>query len=412
VTVLALGLGSRGDVQPMAALVAALVREGVDARVFVCADLEPVAQSIGAPTLAIPVRAEDATELVRSTGGSRLFRTRLGQAHLLRRWVADIAPAVAGTVLAATQPGDTLLTGILTRDLATALGQGRGCRVATMLFTGQVPTAHRDSHFAQEFFTPFAAYNRWGSRLSWRVATGLGASAGRIARDRLGIPPGIACERLAAADRNPIILAASPLLVPRAPDWPTNLHQTGALVAEESADLPQTVRDFLAVGPRPVFVGFGSMGPILGDEAAELARAAARLAGLRVIVPSPRNVTRAEGDALEVGSVPHTALFRQLAGIVHHGGAGTTWAGLSSGIPSAAVPFGVDQPYHAARLHRLGVGPPPIPIQRLTPLGLALMLTQLTSGTYAARAAEVGRLARAERGIPATIETLARLHLI
>ena len=97
--------------------------------------------------------------------------------------------------------------------------------------------------------------------------------------DRLGIPPGSARDRLDAADRHPIILAASPLLVPRAPDWPTNLHQTGALVAEESADLPQTVRDFLAVGPRPVYVGFGSMGPILGDEAAELARAAWRGCG-------------------------------------------------------------------------------------------------------------------------------------
>lgn len=101
-----------------------------------------------------------------------------------------------------------------------------------------------------------------------------------------------------------------------------------------------------------------------------------------------------------------------MAGIVHHGGAGTTYAALRAGVPSVAVPFGVDQPYHAERIHALGVGPRPLPVQRLSAARLAGLLLRLTEGPYAARAAEMGRLARAEDGLGESVALFDRLGML
>ena len=80
-----------------------------------------------------------------------------------------------------------------------------------------------------------------------------------------------------------------------------------------------------------------------------------------------------------------------------------------SGRPSAAVPFGVDQPYHGSRLHDLGVGPEPLAVQDLSAISLARMITRLTTGEYDARAAEVGARARTEDGLGETISALEAL---
>ncbi len=65
-------------------------------------------------------------------------------------------------------------------------------------------------------------------------------------------------------------------------------------------------------------------------------------------------------------SAPHSWLFPQMAAIVHHGGAGTTAAGLRAGIPSVIVPFSNDQFAWGRRIYELGAGSKPIPRKKLT----------------------------------------------
>ena len=45
-----------------------------------------------------------------------------------------------------------------------------------------------------------------------------------------------------------------------------------------------------------------------------------------------------------------------VSAVVHHGGAGTTAAGLCAGIPTIVSPFLADQPYWGERVYALGVG--------------------------------------------------------
>ncbi len=82
--------------------------------------------------------------------------------------------------------------------------------------------------------------------------------------------------------------------------------------------------------------------------------------------------------------------------MVHHAGAGTTGAGLRAGVPAVPVPVLVDQPFWAARLHRLGVAPHPLPLHELTADTLTDALRScLDRSTYRNRVTELTRRIRA-----------------
>ena len=99
------------------------------------------------------------------------------------------------------------------------------------------------------------------------------------------------------------------------------------------------------------------------------------------------------------GFVPHDWLFDRVSAVVHHGGAGTTAAGITAGRPTLVVPFGGDQPFWATRVKALGIGPHAIPRDRLTAPRLARALTDLTeTPKYRVAARELGERLRLERG--------------
>jgi UDP:flavonoid glycosyltransferase YjiC (YdhE family) len=100
------------------------------------------------------------------------------------------------------------------------------------------------------------------------------------------------------------------------------------------------------------------------------------------------------------GSVPHAWLFPRMAAIVHHGGVGTTAAGLAAGIPSIVVPFFADQPFWGQRVHELGVGPKFIQRRRLNADNLVAALERvLTDKEMKEKAAILGERIRSEKGV-------------
>jgi sterol 3beta-glucosyltransferase len=106
------------------------------------------------------------------------------------------------------------------------------------------------------------------------------------------------------------------------------------------------------------------------------------------------------GEMFVVKSVPHDWLFPKMAAVVHHGGAGTTGAGLRAGVPSIIVPFAGDQPFWARWVKALGVGPDPIPRKHLTADRLAhAMRAAVMHEPIRKRAAALGQTIRAEDGI-------------
>jgi sterol 3beta-glucosyltransferase len=125
---------------------------------------------------------------------------------------------------------------------------------------------------------------------------------------------------------------------------------------------PEDLAGWLAAGPPPVFIGFGSM-PVLEPEMViDMVAEAARLTGLRIVIGKgwsdlPGLAAASLPDNLWLtGAVNHDWLFPQCRAVIHHGGVGTTAAGLIAGRATWIFSVFADQPFWGHRVARLGVG--------------------------------------------------------
>ena len=204
-------------------------------------------------------------------------------------------------------------------------------------------------------------------------------------------------------------------VVPTPDDYPPTAHVTGYWFLDEPRWQPSPdLVDFLDSGARPVYIWFGSMGFGKGaDERRAAVLTALHANRLRGIVATGwGGITAGDSgsdDVLVVDSVPHDWLFPRVAAVVHHGGAGTTAAGLRTGRPTLICPFLGDQPFWGARIHTLGAGPAPLPHRQLT-TRLTERLGQLASNPgYRRRASELGARIRTENGPASAVAVLHSL---
>lgn len=142
----------------------------------------------------------------------------------------------------------------------------------------------------------------------------------------------------------------SQALIPRPSDWGDHISITGFSFLKAGSDYtpPQDLADFLAKGPPPVYIGFGS---IVVDDPVGLTKLileAVKLANVRAIVSKGWGGVgggEVPDDVYLIGNCPHDWLFQRVSCVVHHGGAGTTAAGIALGKPTVVVPFFGDQPF-------------------------------------------------------------------
>ena len=154
----------------------------------------------------------------------------------------------------------------------------------------------------------------------------------------------------------------SQALVPQPVDWPSHALVTGAWISPTLGTIDTELQEFLGSGP-VVYAGFGSMKDTRGAARATVIVEAARLLGFKTLLvtgwgglePSSDHVDAP--DVMVRSAVPHSEVLPQIAVAIHHGGAGTTHAMIRSGVPSVIMPFVADQPWWAARLKVLGLGP-------------------------------------------------------
>jgi sterol 3beta-glucosyltransferase len=113
------------------------------------------------------------------------------------------------------------------------------------------------------------------------------------------------------------------------------------------------------------------------------------------------------------GSLPHGWLFAQAAAVVHHGGFGTTAAGLRSGAPSIVIPHIIDQFAWGQTVSKLGAGPAPIPRARLSPVALAQAIeVALHDERVMGEAARIGQSIRSEPdGVTEAVRLIEDLRL-
>jgi sterol 3beta-glucosyltransferase len=192
-------------------------------------------------------------------------------------------------------------------------------------------------------------------------------------------------------------------VVPHPLDWDASRLITGYWFLDVPQDPPQKLVEFLSTGPAPVYIGFGSTIARDAPRLARLAIEALERSGQRGVLAARRGGLALEelpASVCAVEAVPHRWLFPQMSAVVHHGGAGTTAAGLRAGVPNIVVPFTSDQPFWGWRVERLGAGPRPIPINRLTAAILAEAITiALNDQEMRRKASELGARIRNEDGV-------------
>lgn len=223
-------------------------------------------------------------------------------------------------------------------------------------------------------------------------------------RKRFGLPPvgheGFTSERLN-------LIPVSSAVYPPNPLWEPRHHVVGYWFVEtpENWQPPGDLLSFLEADPPPVLISLGAMSLGEGDalETASLFVEAIQQADIRAIIQGwEAGIAQLTlpPDIYAAGSIPHSWLLSRCSAVVHHGGFGTTAAGLRAGIPALVIPHVIDQFYWGERVHELGVGVPPIRRAKLDVDGLVASLDELVRNEELhAAASSLGEAIRSENGI-------------
>jgi sterol 3beta-glucosyltransferase len=214
--------------------------------------------------------------------------------------------------------------------------------------------------------------------------------------------------------KTPLLLACSPTVIPHPDDWSSpHIHVRGYFFLDtlNAYQPPTELNDFLTNGKPPVCVTFGSM---IHRDAERIYRsvidALQRTKNRAIILSGWSDMQNLElpENVLVMKTVPHDWLLPRCKTVIHHGGAGTTAAGLRSGIPNLVVSFAADQPFWGARVHAIGAGPQPISVKKLTVERLVSALVEADGDALRNGAQTVGSKIRAEDGVGATVKFVER----
>ncbi|KAI0096644.1 hypothetical protein GGR51DRAFT_542930 [Nemania sp. FL0031] len=205
--------------------------------------------------------------------------------------------------------------------------------------------------------------------------------------------------------RIPYTYCWSPALIPKPNDWGNHIDIAGFyfLNLASSYTPDPDLAAFLAAGPPPVYIGFGSIVVDDPDGLTNMIFEAVAQTGIRALVSKGWGGLGADSMGIPesvfmLGNVPHDWLFKHVSAVCHHGGAGTTAAGIQAGKPTIVVPFFGDQPFWGSMVARAGAGPDPIPYKKLTGEGLAEAIRIALKPETQEKAKELGERIREERG--------------
>ncbi|HSL47367.1 MAG TPA: glycosyltransferase [Anaerolineales bacterium] len=202
--------------------------------------------------------------------------------------------------------------------------------------------------------------------------------------------------------RTPILCAWSPSVLPASSDWPSRVHVTGYYFFPQNSSYrpPAELVSFLQKGELPVTITFGSMVNRDKERIGKIVRESLKQTNHRGIILSGWSGIKvpSSNDLFYLDVVPHDWLLPRCRMVIHHGGAGTTAAGLRAGIPNIVIPFMGDQPFWGDKVHAIGAGPKPILVKNLSIQKLSQAIAEADQETIHRRAQGIGQQVRNEDG--------------
>ncbi|MBD8064930.1 glycosyltransferase family 1 protein [Devosia sp. PTR5] len=399
-------IGTSGDVRPYLALAKELQNHGHDVVLGTNSDFEDLVRSYDVEFHSLGTRIQD--WLQESRFDNAISGMKLHHFPQLLREGQALVERAARNAWAMSQGADAIVVNINTSF---------GIDIAEALDIPVVMTAMQPLNPTREF--PVCAYEvpdlgPTFNKLSY-IAMNLQQAYYDMPRDRLrknlmGLPARKRGGLFKDSYGNtiPTLYNFSAIVSPRPRDWPQTAVVTGFWHLDDNSGWtpPPELQAFLDAGPPPVYIGFGSM-PFGADRNTQILRSALEQWGGRAIVSrgwGGINPADLPDTVFAVTEAPHDKLFPLVSAVIHHGGAGTTAAGLRAGKPTFTVPQAYDQRYWGRRVRALGCGPAPVRLRALTPEKLASALHQLTSNpNMAANAKSIGKALSDERGLETAV---------
>jgi UDP:flavonoid glycosyltransferase YjiC (YdhE family) len=354
--------GARGNVEPGVAIGRELLRRGHDVRMAVPPDLVGFAESAGLAAVAYGLDTHAWMELLRNYL-TCFFRNpwRIQELRRLGREVQEFfiqCQREASTTLPSLADGaDLLVTGVVFNELAGHVAECYDIPLAMLHYhpvraNGQV-LRFLPGPLARSAMT-------MGEWLNWRLSK----KVYHAQRRELDLPKATTSWARRIAERGWLEIQAYdevcfPGLAAEWAKWNGQRPFVGALTLELTTDADEEVASWIAAGTPPIFFGFGSVPAASPAATLAMISAACAQLGERALVCSAAtdfgHVPHFEHVKV-VGAMNYATTFPACRAVVHHGGTGTTAAGLRAGVPTLILWTGPEQGTWGRRVKRLKVG--------------------------------------------------------
>jgi len=413
--------GTRGDVEPGVAVGRELLSRGHDVRIALPPDLTGFAESVGLSAVRYGPDTQAWLEVTRNFW-ARFFRNFWRIREVIELFRESREPGtqswaeMSTTLMSLAEDADLLLTGMSYQELAANVAEYHGIPLATLLWLPIRVNGHIVPFLPAPLIRSAMTVYEW---LVWRG----GKKVEDAQRRELGLPKATSPAPRRIAERRSLEIQAYdevcfPGLTAEWAKWDGQRPFVGTLTMELPTDADAEVASWIAAGTPPIFFGFGSI-PVESpaDTIAMIGAACAEL-GERALVGagwSDFNDVPQFDHVKVVGAINYAAIFPACRALVHHGGAGTTAAGLRAGVPTLILWMADVQFMWGAALKRLKVGTARR-FSTTTQKSLVADLRKILVPRYVARAREIGaRMNQPAESVAIAadrVETFARLRPI
>jgi UDP:flavonoid glycosyltransferase YjiC (YdhE family) len=354
--------GTRGDVEPCAAVGRELLRRGHDVRMAVSPELVHFTEAVGIEALPYGLDKQAMLEAHRNFWRN-LFEDFWRVRNLVRVWRESWEPSVRcwgqmGTTLADLADGaDLLFTGLAYQEIAADVAEYHNIPLATLDHLPLRPNGRLVPFLPGPLGRGAITVGAW---LLW----GFWKKAEDAQRREMGLPKAKRPAPQRITDQGSLEIQAYdeicfPGLAAEWAKWNGQRPFVGALTMELPTDADDEVASWIAAGTPPIYFGFGSMPVESPAETLAMISAACAELGERALVccgwSDFSEASRFEHVKV-VGAVNHSAILPACRAVVHHGGAGTTAAGLRAGVPTLILWMLGDQPLWGSVVKRLKTG--------------------------------------------------------
>ncbi len=420
--VMILTSGTRGDVQPYVALARQFLSDGHDAWIVTHEEFRSFVTEHGVEFVPIP---GEVREFLSSGDWQEITGQRTSTMQTLKtvaRWYERYLPEFLRIGIEQARQADVIVCSFSILFVAETIAEVTGKLLVNTVMHPLAPTNETYAIFQRRLHPRLSwlksmGWYRGTQELALKLYTSVfGPVINRVRQSALGLPPRydwLSRESFQNSSRL-TLYGYSEQVSPRPTDWSPTQQVTGYWLLPRDGHWtpPAELQDFLNAGPPPVYFGYGSMrdaDPRTTLQMVEEALNRTNSRGVLVAGWSDASSDWSSERLFVTNNVPHDWLFPRMAAVVHHGGAGTTAAGLLAGAPTLIVPVIADQAFWGRRMEDLGVGPGFIPRTRLTVDRLtAALQAMIQSSTMRERASDIGARLAAENGTVRAVRLIER----